>query len=741
MDPLLQEQVTFHLTGNRPGAGLDRLDGLNLRPALLAGYRDLTRLRYDFPLVLVRGSPDDAFVRSLSGLIDTVLKEIAPPGIDGERLRKHVLQLEREIRTLVAEGATGSLSELWIMAAGRLASHNDELLRENLSRARAALKVDGEVIDCNVAMPARLLTHAWQTIQEKQARRFRNEINRLILKLSDILRADFIRSETGRSAASLKAAVGAVHAETFDFDVMSHLLARAAARNPMPESRCRRIRSVLSVLKSQRFFPADQAHGTGGAGAQPYGFVFDSCNGALEAFRERVPEMVGLVKAIAVAELEIDGRYVESKHDRFFEAFDDTALGPKDLALFPDYLVCLSAGPAKAGNHARLMELLASSLPVKVLVQTDDVVEESTLTNGHFAFGVRSVQLATMATGLNEVYLLQSSSSNLYPLRERILTGLAYPGPALFSVFSGPPKESSALSSYLVTAAAMQSRAFPAFTYDPTAGPDWASRFRLENNPQPEVDWPVQNFSYEDSEHQRISEDLAFTFIDFVVCDARYARHFARVPHATHNGSMIPVGKYLAGEMPSLPEQIPCLLMVDGNDVLQKVIVDGKLIQEMRRCGEMWHKLQELGGIHNSHAEQLLAREKIAWEEQKQREIEALSGQATPAVKALAAEPAPATPGHAPAQTPAAQEEKRSDEPYIETPRCTTCDECTQINNRMFAYDANKQAYIADLSAGTYRQLVEAAESCQVSIIHPGKPRNPNEPGLDELIKRAASFL
>jgi hypothetical protein len=58
----------------------------------------------------------------------------------------------------------------------------------------------------------------------------------------------------------------------------------------------------------------------------------------------------------------------------------------------------------------------------------------------------------------------------------------------------------------------------------------------------------------------------------------------------------------------------------------------------------------------------------------------------------------------------------------------------------MFAYDANKQARIVDASAGTYRQLVEAAESCQVAIIHPGKPRNPDEAGLDELLKRAEAF-
>ena len=90
----------------------------------------------------------------------------------------------------------------------------------------------------------------------------------------------------------------------------------------------------------------------------------------------------------------------------------------------------------------------------------------------------------------------------------------------------------------------------------------------------------------------------------------------------------------------------------------------------------------------------------------------------------------------------AVQEPQRSpDEAYIETARCSTCNECTQVNNKMFAYDANKQAYIADVNAGTYAQLVEAAENCQVAIIHPGKPRNAGEPGLEELLKRAEAFL
>jgi hypothetical protein len=80
------------------------------------------------------------------------------------------------------------------------------------------------------------------------------------------------------------------------------------------------------------------------------------------------------------------------------------------------------------------------------------------------------------------------------------------------------------------------------------------------------------------------------------------------------------------------------------------------------------------------------------------------------------------------------------DTPWIETSRCPSCNECQLINDKLFLYNANKQAYLGDLKAGTYRQMVEAAESCQVSIIHPGKPWNPNESGLEELTERARPF-
>ncbi|MEJ2523777.1 MAG: hypothetical protein P8080_13060 [Gammaproteobacteria bacterium] len=45
------------------------------------------------------------------------------------------------------------------------------------------------------------------------------------------------------------------------------------------------------------------------------------------------------------------------------------------------------------------------------------------------------------------------------------------------------------------------------------------------------------------------------------------------------------------------------------------------------------------------------------------------------------------------------------------------------------------------MHADQRRQLAEAAESCQLSIIHPGKPWNPDEPGLEELVERAQPFI
>ena len=104
------------------------------------------------------------------------------------------------------------------------------------------------------------------------------------------------------------------------------------------------------------------------------------------------------------------------------------------------------------------------------------------------------------------------------------------------------------------------------------------------------------------------------------------------------------------------------------------------------------------------------------------------------------APPEEAAPAAPPAEEVAEEEDAGPEEPWINSILCTTCHDCVNLNAQMFIYNSNKQAVIGDPRAGTYAQLVEAAEKCPARCIHPGKPLNPDEPNLDELVKRAAKF-
>jgi len=311
--------------------------------------------------------------------------------------------------------------------------------------------------------------------------------------------------------------------------------------------------------------------------------------------------------------------------------------------------------------------------------------------------------------------------------------GLEYGGPALFSVYTGLAQQE--LPAYLETAAAMQSRAFPAFSYDPSAGNDLASRFSLENNPQPEADWTSLPFEYADSDMQSVRRTIAFTYADFLLCDPCCQHHFMSAPTGFERARLLPAAEWIAAPDDS-SDRVPHLVAVGRDQVLASMITDHRVIEAARGCLAAWHRLQELGGVHNSHAERVLAREheKAAAAREKEASTSVQEAPVSPEVPSGREQPA-----SAPAEE--AAPERDPDQAYIETERCSTCNECTQLNNRMFAYNAEKQAYVADARAGSYAQLVEAAENCQLGIIHPGKPLNPAESGLQDLLKRAEAFL
>jgi hypothetical protein len=677
------------------------------RPALFARYKDLTSLRYDFPIVLNRGKAADQTLISLSRLVDNALAALSE-NPDADRIARQGYRLELEVRRELKTRESSDLADVWQIAADRLAvSEKDENFRDSANQLMSVFDASGDIVDVDSDLPLRAVQHAWHSIQNNKTDAFRNKAERLLLRLRDILAAEKVNSKSGRASASLKSAVGASFEDAFDFDAMSKILEEAKPGSMLSDARRTRIHKLIDVLENQRFYAL------GNGGPEPYIFAFDRCSEAQKAYQERHSEAVELAKTLAVAELEVNGDYRDATHDVVFEGFGDNGLDADQLAGLPHYLVCTNANSLDPAETANMVELLAAGMPIKVLVQTDDVLERSPVAEGHVALGLRARQLVATAIGLTDVFVFQSTASHL------------------FRKHGGDNGHTGEVPPYLVAAAAMESRVFPTLVYDPSAGSDWATRLSVEDNPKPDDDWPVSPFAFEDKDLQAQSVELAFTLADFMAMDKRFFGHYAVVPKADWSNALMPVPEALATSLKSIPDKVPCVTLVDDKDEIQKAILDNRTLLEVERSLTMWHSLQELGGIHNSHAERLLAQERKRLADISQTED---------SDEVPVGEPASPETVDDPMMEPV-EEEVQSDEPYIETARCTTCNECTEINGKLFAYNENKQAYIADATAGTFRQLVEAAEGCQVSIIHPGKPQNPKEPGLDDLIKRAAEFV
>ncbi|MFN8190407.1 MAG: hypothetical protein U0R78_08185 [Nocardioidaceae bacterium] len=740
-----QDRASFYLTGRRMDTHLGNVEGLGLRSVQFAPYRHLTDLRYDFPLILADGSDVHGTLVSLSGMVDDLLRAVAV-GEDADRIRHHAMILEREIRARADQGSA-RLSEVWAESVRAITEGTaDDEVADSLTRLSAARQVDGELVGCVRDTARQVVGHLWQLVQRARMGQLGDRIAHLREELQDILDAETANSPAGLAADKLAGSLGPVFGSELDATALSALLTDNRPVFALPDSRRDRVRRLLDVLVHQRFVPVD---GDGADRPDLYDFVYTDVSDAIDAYHERFAETTELAKALVIAEMEADGRYREDTHDALFEKWNVADLDAETLELFPEYLVRVDAEELSAEDSVALLEALSAGIPLKALVQVNDLLRGSSSAGRAVQSGLSAGKLATAALASGDAFVMQCASAALFHARDRIVAGSSSPGAALFVVYSGEGQWLGDLPHYLAAAAALESRVFPSFAYDPAAGDTWAERFTLACNPQPDRDWPVHPVTYQDQALQSVTLDVPFTAADFWACDARLVPHLALAADDGSDGQVVAFADHLASNPGAWADELPYLLMISQDDHLHRVLVDRPLVHMTLRSVEQWHRLQELGGIHNSHVDRELARQREEFEEEKARleaAIAAAPGAGTPVAgspAASAAAPAAnAVPEAAPEDVDDLDEPQAHDPylPWIETPRCSTCNECTTINDRMFAYNENRQAYIADPDAGSYAELVLAAESCQVAIIHPGKPRNPAEPGLDELTKRAEAF-
>ncbi|MDH3212542.1 MAG: hypothetical protein OEM05_08660 [Myxococcales bacterium] len=772
----------FHRTGRlTSGAGSrrpSRAAALDILAGAAVGHRQ-------HPFVLVPPEAPEAETAA-RGLRDVLGEAVAAVQADGREARVLLDNLERLTflaSRLVARGACGVRLGRLLGEAGRrlageleLSEEGERALSDDLTELRRRVPGDGMVFDLRSDMPLHLYLTLLESVRAPLAQRFLKEIEKLRERLRDLLQLDRMGSREGRTADALAATLGSTGAERLDPEALARTLPAGPGSEPLAPARRRRIRQTLRILERHlkqpealpRVFllrPPGIRLSVPPCEQQEHANPLAAAVGLFDGLAQR---MVTVLGAARVARLEAEGHYRPELHDEPLAALDWEALTAEELNLLPAVAVVTSGRRLREGEQAPLSELLRSSRPVHVIVQdrVGAADEAQDLSRFHMDLGY-------LVMAHREALAVGSSLARPARLTEDLLRAARALRPAVILVSIPALRPTSWRP--LLAEAALQGRASPEFRYDPDAGSSWADRFDLRDNPQPERAWPVHTLAYlEDGVEKTL--DVALTFADAVAHEPAYARHLQIIPRVAWDDTQLPLADYLERANPEGREPwVPYLWLIDGRGILQRAVVTRALAMACADRRRGWRVLQELAGYENvfaqraaaeAHAEAELRRGELVREhgeelDRARREgahesMERLAAVLMSPDGLAAAAPAPVRPVVGlPAEAPVAaaaaaepapieeapEEETLSfDEPYIDSALCTTCNECTELNGRLFHYNADKQAFIADPAAGTFAELVKASELCPARCIHPGKPRSDDSTATPELIARAAAF-
>jgi pyruvate/2-oxoacid:ferredoxin oxidoreductase beta subunit/Pyruvate/2-oxoacid:ferredoxin oxidoreductase delta subunit len=182
-----------------------------------------------------------------------------------------------------------------------------------------------------------------------------------------------------------------------------------------------------------------------------------------------------------------------------------------------------------------LSRLVAAGSDVKVMVLDTQVYsntggQASTATFGGqvtklSAFGKvehgrpeRRKELGRILMAHGEVYVAQTTPAHINHFYRAVMEANAYPGPAVLVVYTPCQPEHGIAddASNRQAKLAVDSRAFPLFTYDPRRGPTLRERLSLQGNPALRADWETK------------PDGTVTDLLTFARTEGRFAPHFAK---------------------------------------------------------------------------------------------------------------------------------------------------------------------------------------------------------------------
>ena len=630
---------------------------------------------------------------------------------------------------------------------------------------------DGACLGCGEKSTIHLFTSTVTALMQPRVKKFLGKLDKLITDLENHVRMKLSTTVDLTDTQALMQAVQANKGHDLTLANLSESLLAKHPGQPIDPQWLRRVSQMLEKLKDLRwrYMEGPSKNGRAEMGIvnstgctsvwastypfNPYPFPWtshlfqDSPSVAMGIFEGHMCAMVEGFKTVRQVEMELAGGYEPSENDDFFAHFNWEQLSDEEWHLCPPVLAMGGDGAMFDIGFQNLSRALMSGKPVKILIVDTQVYSNTggqACTSGFIGqvadmspYGSaqhgkseKRKEISVIGMAHRTSFVAQVSQGNITHMLESFIDGLNTRRPALFNAYAVCPPEHGVGDNSAVARSkmAMEARAFPLFRYNPDLGVTFSECVTLEGNPALDIDWPTYDLAYVDEKGDKKTMTMPMTFADFALGEGRFAKQFKKAPPETWNDDMVLLGDFLGLSEDEREGKFPFIWSVDKKNRLMRVLTSVEMVRSCEERMQFWHQLKDLAGLNR--AETGAVDETAIANRVRQELIQQLSsGKSITA--AVAAKPAAAAPAAAAEGFEAA---------WIDTPECTACDECMNINAKIFGYNDQKKAVVINATAGTFLDVVKAAEKCTAGVIHPGTPWNMKEANLEKLKQRAAKF-
>ena len=483
----------------------------------------------------------------------------------------------------------------------------------------------------------------------------------------------------------------------------------------------------------------------------------DSPSMAMGIFEGHMAKMADGFRAIRKAELELEGKYDPTEHDDFFTYFNWKQFTDEEWLLCPPVVALGGDGAMYDIGFQNLSRLMSSGKPIKVIIVDTQVYSNTggqACTSGFIGQVSDMAQYGKVWKGKSEprkeigliamahrtTYVMQATLANTSQMIEGFIDGLMTKRPALFNLYTTCQPEHGVADDLGAHQAklAVESRAYPIFKYNPDHGIKAKEAFDLSGNPSINQIWPTYKLKYLEYGQEQTME-LPMTFADFALTEARFRKHFRKVPRSAWNENMMPLAEFLELNDSDREGKFPYIWAVDRNQKLNRVLVAKPIVDSCEERRDFWIMLRDIAGVETEKPQEENLEEKIRNEvvgNIAQGLMKMAGGNGDGLMKM--AMDNPVSTGNHPAEDNASNGEYMA--PWLETDECTSCDECIKLSPNIFAYNEDNKAYIKNPKAGPYEDLVKAAEKCTAGVIHPGLPADKLAKDMEKWISRGEKY-